>query len=121
MKLDVNQMLIRPWFIGMVTLVLIHQLIQKILGINIPLADSFLDPILFMPILLHLILWEQRFLFRKDYSYILSWRQMITVLIFVSILTEYFFPQWNNNFTMDYWDIICYLIGTLLFGLLLNV
>jgi hypothetical protein len=121
MTTDVNQMLIRPWFIGMLTLVLIHQIVQKALGLNIPIVDSFLDPLLFMPILFHLILWEQRFLFGKGNSYVLSWKKMITVLIFISVFCEYFFPRWNDNFTMDYWDIICYIIGTLFFGLFLNI
>jgi hypothetical protein len=120
MKIDVNQMLIRPWFIGMLTLVLIHQIVQKVLGFNIPIVDSFLDPLLFMPILLHLILWEQRFLYGKGSHYVLSRRQIISILVFVAVFCEYFFPRWNNNFTMDYWDIICYTIGTLLFGSFLN-
>lgn len=121
MRAGINRMLIQPWFIGLLALVLIHQIVQKVLDINIPLIDSFLDPILFMPILLHLILWERRYLFGKGPGYVLSWSQMLMVLIFVSILCEYFFPQWNDKFTMDYWDIVCYAIGAFIFGRFLNL
>lgn len=121
MRTDVNQMLIRPWFIGVLILVLIHQIAQKVLVLNIPILDSFLDPLLFMPILLHLILWERRFLFGKGFRYVLSWKQIIVNLVFVTILCEYFFPRWNAAFTMDYLDILCYSLGTLLFGKFLNI
>lgn len=114
-------MLTRPWFIAILTLVAAHQITQKILGLNVAILDYYFDPLLFMPILLHLILWERRFLFRKGIRYVLSWVQILSILIFVSVLCEYFFPRWSNNFTMDYWDILCYTIGALIFGLFLNI
>ena len=121
MKSDSNKMLFRPWFIGMLALVYIHQIVQKLLGLNVPIIDSFLDPLLFMPILLHLILWEQRFLFRKGPDYVLPWKHIMFILIFVAVLCEYFFPLWNNNFTMDHWDVFCYTIGALVFASFLNL
>ena len=113
-------MLTKPWFIGILTLVAAHQVTQKMLGLNVAILDYYFDPLLFMPILLHLILWERRFLFRKGIRYVLPWNQIISTLVFVSVLCEYFFPRWSNNFTMDYWDILCYTIGALIFGLFLN-
>jgi hypothetical protein len=121
MKTDINQMLIRPWFIGMLVVVFIHQIFQKVIGFNISIVDSFLDPLLFMPILLHLILWEQRFLFAKGSRYVLSWRRITSILVFVTVLCEYFFPRWSNSFTMDYWDAIFYVVGAVFFGLFLNI
>lgn len=119
-KSEINQMLVRPWFIGMLLLFSIHQIMQKVLGVNVLLLDSFLDPLLFMPILLHLVLGERRFLFKKGSYYILSWKQIICILVFVSVICEFLFPSWNDSFTMDYWDILCYAIGALLFGLYFN-
>lgn len=114
-------MLIHPWFVGMLILLAVHQIMQKALDLNVPILDSFLDPLLFMPILLHLILWEQRFLFKKGSNYVLSWRQIVFILVFVTVFCEYFFPRWSDNFTMDYWDIFCYTIGALLFWLFFNI
>lgn len=119
-KSKINQMLVRPWFIWMLVVFSIHQIMQKVLDINILFLDSFLDPLLFMPILLHLMLWERRFLFGKGPCYILSWKRIICILVFVSVLCEFLYPYWDDSFTMDYWDILCYSIGALLFGLYFN-
>lgn len=54
------------WFAGMLLLVLLHQSLEKLLEIRIPVIDNYLDPLLLMPILLHLMLWERRILFKKD-------------------------------------------------------
>lgn len=120
MKSVLHKMLIRPWFLVLLFIALLHQVVQKILRINIKVVDSFLDPLLLMPILLHLILWERRFLFGEGGRYTLSWKQLILILTFVSILCEFFFPNWSDRFTRDYWDVLCYTIGTLFFGLVLN-
>jgi len=114
------KMLSQPWFLGAVTLVAIHQIMQKVLNWNFSLIDAYLDPLLFMPILLHLILWERRFIFKKGTHYILPWIQILALFIFVSVLCEFFFPRWSARFTMDYWDVLCYAIGALVFGLFLN-
>src|SRR5690554_5620546 len=113
-------MLLQPWFIGALMLVLIHQVFQKILGINIALVDSFLDPILFLPILLQFILLERRFIIGKGPRYVLSWFQILTITVFVSFVCEILFPQWSSSFTVDYKDVICYLIGGVIFGIFFN-
>lgn len=117
---EVNHMLFRPWFIGVLLLFSMHQIMQKVLGINMLLLDSFLDPLLFMPILLHLMLWERRFLFGKGSHYILSRQRIVCIWLFVSVLCELLFPYWSDRFTMDYWDVLCYGIGALLFRIYLN-
>ncbi|HUH19662.1 hypothetical protein [Albibacterium sp.] len=121
MKQGVGVMLLQPWFLGALMLVLIHQVSQKILGVNIPLADSFLDPILFLPILLQLILLELRFLIGKGPRYVLSWFQISIITVFVSVVCEILFPQWSSSFTADYKDVICYLVGGMVFGIFFNL
>lgn len=70
---EIGTMLLRPWFLGAVGLALIHQILQEILGVHVPIVDSYLDPLLFLPILLQLILLERRFVFGKGSQYVLSW------------------------------------------------
>ena len=115
-----NNMLIRPWFICAIILAITHQFTQKVLDIQISMFDSFLDPLLFIPILLHLILWEQRFMFGKGPYYVLSGTQIISILVLVSVLCEYGFPRWSGAFTSDYLDIVCYSAGAFIFGNWLN-
>lgn len=115
------RMLIRPWFIGFLIVALSHQIAQKLLHFQFPLADSYLDPLLFLPILLHLFLWERRYIWKKGSSYKLKWREIFLVFIVVSVFAEYFFPIWSSSFTRDYWDVVCYAAGATFFGLYLNV
>ena len=120
MKIGVKTMLLQPWFMSALILTITHQVLQKILEINIQIIDSFLDPLLFLPILLQLILLERRFVFGKGPRYILSWFQILTVTVFVSIVCELLFPRWNPAFTADYIDVICYLFGGVIFGVFFN-
>src|SRR5690606_16759880 len=120
MRTGVKTMLLQPWFMSVLILATMHQFLQKILGINIQLVDSFLDPLLFLPILLQLVLLERRFVFGKGTQYVLSWFQILTVTVFVSVVCELLFPQWNPAFTADYIDVICYLLGGVIFGVFFN-
>ena len=120
MRVGLRAMLLQPWFIGALTLALFHQLIQKGLNINLPLIDSYLDPLLFLPILLHLILFERRYLFGKGPTYVFSWAQILLIVALIAVLCEYYFPRWNDAFTADYLDAIFYLIGGVFFGVFCN-
>lgn len=114
-------MFLRPWFIVILTTALTHQVLQKIFSFNILVIDSYLDPFLFMPILLHLILFERRYIFGKGASYRLPWYQILTIILFVSIVSELLFPRWSAEFTADYIDVIVYFIGGIVFGVFWNV
>lgn len=110
-------MLVNPRFIVPFLLFLGHQLAQKALGFHQAFIDSYLDPLLLMPILLHLILWERRYLFDRGADYQLPLSDIILILILVSVLTEHAFPLWNDAFTADQWDLFCYFTGSLFFYL----
>ncbi|MBL7706725.1 MAG: hypothetical protein JNM21_14360 [Taibaiella sp.] len=109
------------WFAGMLLLVLLHQFLEKWLEIRIPVIDNYLDPLLLMPILLHLMLWERRILFKKDLHYVFSLFEVIVLFIVVSFVAEYLFPRWSMGFTADGWDVVCYACGTLIFYFFFNV
>lgn len=120
MSAGVKAMLLRPWFLGAVGLAVTHQVLQKILNIRVPIVDSYLDPLLFLPILLQLILLEQRYIFAKGPYYVLSWFQILIVILLMSIICELLFPIWSHSFTTDYIDAICYLLGGTVFGVFFN-
>lgn len=109
------------WFTGMLLLALLHQSLQKLLEIRIPVIDNYLDPLLLMPMLLHLMLWERRILFKKDLQYVFSLSEVIILFIIVSFVVEYLFPRWNAGFTADGWDVVCYACGTIIFYFFFNV
>lgn len=108
------------WFIIALAVVGLHQFVQKICGISIPLIDSYLDALLFMPIALHLLLWEQRLLFSKGHHYTFSKPKLFLYWLVMSIIAEYLFPIWHHGFTADIIDVLCYALGTLAFNLIGN-
>lgn len=91
---------------------LVHQYLQKAANISIPFVDSYLDPFLFMPILLYLIVWERRLLF-GDFTYSLPASYIFGYFMLVSILCEIVLPLWNDRMTADVWDVLFYAVGTL--------
>lgn len=109
-----------PWFIICCTLVILHQIIERILHIHISLLDQYLDPLLLMPIVLQLLLWEKRLLFYKNNRIILSPFQIFIYWLLICIITEIIFPLWQPYFVADFWDCICYLMGAIVFHLWFN-
>lgn len=102
-----------PWFIVVLLLAALHQILEKLLNLRLPFADNYLDPLLLMPILLHLVLWERRILLKKGVHYVFSFPEAGMLFLVVSFVTEYLFPIWHSGFTADWRDVICYAIGTL--------
>src|SRR5690606_31750794 len=91
-------------------LFILHQYLQKIAGISLSLADSYLDPLLCMPILLHLIVLERK-LFHRRTEYTLSLSHIVGYVLLVSILCELVLPICNEQMTAAPWDIACYALG----------
>lgn len=110
----------QPWFVITLCIAALHQLLQKVGQFSVPLLDHYLDPLLLMPILLHLILWEKRIVFRKGNSYTLPLPNIIVITVFVSVIAEYVFPLWNNQFIADIIDVVCYAMGAIIFFVFFN-
>lgn len=100
-------------------LLVLHQLTQKVLGISIPILDNHLDPLLSMPIVLHLFKWERSFWWK--YQRELSFFEIISATLIFSVLFEVLFPYWHSGFYGDWWDVLGYWLGALLYGALLFV
>lgn len=90
----------------------LHQYFQMIAKISMPLFDNYLDPVLMMPILLYLLGWERKLLFR-NVSMQLPENHIFGYFILAVIFGELILPFFNNKFTADYWDILSYALGSL--------
>ena len=101
------------WF--SVLFILGHQVLQKGLEITIPWIDSYLDPLLCMPVVLYLWQWDRTYIWgiRKA----IGWAEIAGTTIVLSLVFEGFFPLWHSRFYYDPWDILCYGIGAGLYGL----
>jgi len=109
-----------PVFIVCLLLFLLHQVFQKILDINIPFADRYLDALLAMPVILTLLLAEKRWLWKKDKSYRLTPLTIIIATLYIIVIVEVIFPWLSDQFTTDWVDVICYTAGSILFHLTIN-
>lgn len=104
-----------PLFIFCVLLFVLHQLLQKVLQLNISWVDSYIDNILAMPIILSLWQVEKILLFRKGAAYKLSLLEIGVATIYFSLITEILFPLFSEDFKGDRMDVVAYLIGSTVF------
>ena len=81
---------------------------------NVPFLDNYLDPVIAMPILLYAVLWERRILLKGN-NITLSYTEILGYFLLMVIFGEIIFPLMSNKFTADYWDVLAYAIGTLLY------
>ena len=102
-------------FLTCFTMFVAHQVTQRILYTPIPFADNYLDSFVAMPILLTLLMVERRVLFRYDPNYRLSISEIILGTLLVAGVGELVFPAFSNEFTSDWWDVLAYSLGSLLF------
>lgn len=114
-----KELLLSPLFLISSSLFFIHQFVEKFLNIHYVILDSYLDCLLFFPIILTLITLERRVLL-KNKHYKLPLFEIVIITIFLSIMFEEVVPQYFTRFTKDYFDYIAYFSGTFLFYLINN-
>lgn len=100
-------------------LFLAHQFIQKILKINLPVIDNYLDPFLCMPVLLYGHL-SERNLFSGENVRSLSATTIIMATVLISFVSEFCFPEWSEKFTRDGLDILAFGAGAVFFHFFMN-
>ena len=76
--------------------------------------NNYLADLLCMPIVLYLATFGIRFLTnRKEYQ--LSLFQIFVGFSYFALLFEIILPFYSIKYTRDFWDIVLYLIGSILF------
>lgn len=116
MRLGFNSLTL---FVCCLALFSLHQYFQKIVNVNIPVIDNYLDPLLFMPILLMLLKWERQLIFKSSQkSFPLT--DVISYFLIVSVVCEFLLPQWSDTMIGDPWDVVCYGVGSFIFVFINN-
>lgn len=110
----------QPVFIVLALVFVAHQLLQKNFHIALPWLDSYLDPLLCLPILLTLVLAERRHIFGKGDAYQFSKLEVGLAVLTLSIVFEVVFPALSARFTADWLDVLAYVAGGIGFYYLLN-
>lgn len=114
-------MSMHPLVIISAILFLLNQIIEKVFGIYLPWWHAYGDDLLCMPVVLGFTL----FFFQKIHPlgplYHLSTKHLLIAFIGFSILFEGILPVISSRYTRDFWDILCYGIGTLAFHWQVNL
>ena len=114
----IKKILFSPIFIIVTILLFLHQITQKVLLINLPYIDAYLDDLLAMPFVLSIFLIEQLFWNRR-----ISNLTIFEIVIFTTIFAIFFeelVPQFNVNYTKDIWDYFAYILGSFFFYITIN-
>lgn len=101
----------KSWWIPAL-LFLLHQISQYGLGWQVPWVDAYLDPLVALPILLGLLVFERRLLFgvhRLDVG------EVVIVTIVLAVIFEEGFPRWQPAFIRDRLDYLMYFLGSFYF------
>lgn len=113
-------------WISCVLLLGLHQLWERVLDFKIDFLDSYLDPLLSIPILLGLILQERLYVLKRyfsqkqtDFYQLLPLEIAISTLLF-AIVFEEFFSYLSDRFVRDIWDYPAYFLGALIFYIFIN-
>jgi hypothetical protein len=100
-----------PLFIICSALFLLHQALQHLLKVSLPVADAYLDNFLAMPVILTLLVAERRYLFRRGTDYRLTLLEVILAIAYVSAVSEWLFPLLSNRFITDLPDVLFFFAG----------
>lgn len=83
-------------------------------GIRLPLfVNNHLNDLLIVPINLFAV--QLLWCVLTGTTVFLRLGIVATCALFYSIFFEYMLPQFNSRYTADWWDVLCYLSGGLLF------
>lgn len=105
------------WFWFFMCVFILHQVLQKAIGLRIVFLDNYLDDLLCMPILLSGWLAEQHDLFAKKRLGLL---EIIFLCLFISLIFEGLLPHLYPHYTADVWDVVCYGLGGAFFYFAIN-
>ncbi|OYU96092.1 MAG: hypothetical protein CFE21_06690 [Bacteroidetes bacterium B1(2017)] len=104
-------------FIFIISLFILDKWIQNTYAPN-AFISNYLDDILFLPIFLGITLLAQQKLIQKEFTY--SPFVIIVIWAIVAFVFELIIPVLSNKFTSDFFDVIAYGVGAIIFGLFLN-
>lgn len=97
----------KAWAIPLALFVL-HQLMQKVLGVHVAVMDNYLDPFCLGALGLYAIQLERRWLFGINR---LSKVDILLVTVFLILVSEVLFPYFSTRFIQDSRDAISISLG----------
>lgn len=84
-------------------------------GLDSSLIKSYLNDLLALPIILHLALIPMKYLVMKDENHALGIFNIGITFLAVSLVFEWWLPNKSDQYTADYFDVLCYATGSIWF------
>ncbi|WP_268035216.1 magnesium citrate secondary transporter [Algoriphagus sp. PAP.12] len=109
-----------PFFFISAAFFWINQGAEKLFGRTSTFISSYSDDLLAMPVILGITLQVFQWIHPLKNQFRFTWVQCLVGFLYVSIAFEGVLPLYSETYTRDYWDIVCYAIGTFGFYKLIN-
>jgi len=114
MKTLLNKWFLFGCFFWLITLIA-RKTGQPIAYLNGYIGDAFA-----VPVIANISLWFQRvFIIRNNYYVLAKWH-VVFIFFYLTILFEVILPCFSKRYTADFFDVLLYFIGSLLFYFVMN-
>ena len=111
--------LLNPWFLAgcviWLTVIILRRCGHPLAYLNGYVTDAFA-----IPVIANLGLWFQRVFIYKTNYYVLSWRHVAFIVVYVSLVFEGILPWISLKYTADWIDVALYVIGGAFFYWMMN-
>lgn len=87
---------------------------------RLPFLHDYVADLVCMPVVMGLGLAFLRLVVVRDGRYCLPLRMVVITVVFYSLLFEVWFPRISTAFTADWWDVVAYSVGAVVFQVVLN-
>lgn len=110
-----------PFFFIPVILFWTNQFFERVMGWHSSgFLSSYADDLLAMPVILGITLQIYQWIHPKKELFTFSKAQVLVAFVYVSIVFEFLLPKYSSTYTSDYWDILCYGLGSIYFYKFIN-
>jgi hypothetical protein len=101
-------------FIGVLSLIFLTNYWLQSQGFSTAFTRNYLDDLLAMPIIFYLTQSLMRLLLKRE-DFKLDIAMLMLGFLMVSIGFEWVLPKYFEHLTSDFWDVLCYAFGTVIF------
>jgi len=112
-----NRTSLYPLLFAVFALVFAANYILQQFEISSNFSRNYLDDLLAMPVILYLAQVLMRWIYRTP-ELVLDNLMLLYGFLMASLSFEWILPKYYMHLTADFWDVICYAIGTLAFFIL---
>ena len=105
---------------GMLVLIAGCYKVAEQFNASIPLLHAYLEDVLALPIILSTALIAVQYLLPGNRNFVITRRDLLIIIVLFTLYFEGILPYFNENFTSDPVDILCYAVGAWIFQSFMN-